>query len=206
MKRCMLIAVAVLVLASSAALADTYTLTYSYGSGSSNIFTSTDGGTTWSQHGSTAYVTGPYYMYVQNTIPGSPSILMPLICLDGAVDLKGGTWEIGSANISQQALWIGYNMLTGGMSGTELIGMQFAVWQLADPIGRLYKSNDGTIDAAMADWLDLNKHPIGSFGYTIFNPVDPKINQRFEGVPEPSLLILLGIAILAVGPISLLRK
>ncbi len=84
--------------------------------------------------------------------------------------------------------------------------MQFAVWNLMDPgfdgTTLIYTSSRANVNSEAILGIITTMTPPPSFDnldYKIFWPTDPKTNQPFVGVPEPSLIVLLGLGLGAVG-------
>jgi hypothetical protein len=219
-KLCIWIA-AILILSCSSVFADTYKLTFNSGTGKFN-----DGGQyndlTWTNTIIPKTVVenvyyGPYRMTVTNTtnVPNT-SAIMPLVCIDGAVNFNGNAvyFSPGAGITNETALYIANLMLTGQYnSRAELVGLNLALWTLLDPTNQAYHNlTSVTFSSSYSDpstgkfantWRDeyLSQSMSFSGTYTVYTPVNQGSSQRFLTVqaPEPSLIMLLGIGVLGVG-------
>lgn len=200
------------ILSAAPALADNFSvgdpITYSlatpyvnapgYGSGGLFTLTDTNGGASIQ----TFCIELTEYIYPTGNYVGSISYVAVLGGRDGGPNDP----------ISPATDWLYAQFITGNSAYSNTRALQMAFWILEEET-----LNDAdTWWAADADYVtakkyveDANKITSGTYGTQVLNLVDASGNNRQSElihVPEPGILILLGIALSAVGLASRRRK
>lgn len=205
---------AILVLACPSALADGYQLSFLGPTGDLNDagqyyqLSWTNSLTNTSKSENVYY--GPYSMRVTDQSNSSSQVLA-LVCLDGAINFDGNAVYFSSNTgvTNNAALSIASRMLSGDYdSAAELVGMNLALWTLMDATNQIrpgsvtFTSTYGGANDIAAALLTSAPSMAFSGSYTIYTPQSTPPSQRFLLVPEPSLILLLGMGLGAVALIG----